>query len=267
MLIALTREISPAIARCELTHREREAIVVDLARAQHAAYEACLRDAGCRVERLAAGPDMPDSVFIEDTAIVFDEVAIITRPGAASRRAETAGVADALQKYRPLHRIEAPGTADGGDVLVVGRHVFVGRSSRTNEAGIDQMRRVLTPYNYEVITIDVRGCLHMKSAATAVGDDLLLINPAWLPSWPSLSTGPFASFDRIDVHPDEPSAANALRIGDQIIYPTSFPRTRERLERRGLRIAAVEASEVAKAEGAVTCCSLILGLKSLEPEP
>ena len=266
MLIALTRDISPAIARCELTHLEREAIDVDLARSQHAAYEACLRDAGCRVERLAAGPDMPDSVFIEDTAIVFDEVAIITRPGAASRRAETAGVADALQKYRPLHRIEASGTADGGDVLVVGRHVFVGRSSRTNEAGIDQMRRVLTPYNYEVITIDVRGCLHMKSAATAVGDDLLLINPAWLPSWPSLSTGPFASFDRIDVHPDEPSAANALRIGDQIIYPTSFPRTRERLERRGLRIAAVEASEVAKAEGAVTCCSLILGLKSLESE-
>ena len=255
MLIALTREISPAIARCELTHREREAIDVDLARAQHAAYEACLRDAGCRVERLAAGPDMPDSVFIEDTAIVFDEVAIITRPGAASRRAETAAVAGALQKYRPLHRMEAPGTADGGDVLVVGRHVFVGRSSRTNDAGIDEMRRVLTPYGYELAAIDLHGCLHMKSAATAVGDDLLLINPAWLPS---LSSGPFASFDRIDVHPDEPSAANALRIGDQIIYPTSFPRTRERLERRGLRIAAVEASEVAKAEGAVTCCSLIL---------
>jgi dimethylargininase len=260
MLIALTREMSPAIARCELTHREREAIDVDLARAQHAAYEACLRDAGCRVERLAAGPDMPDSVFIEDTAIVFDEVAIITRPGAASRRAETAGVADALQKYRPLHRMEAPGTADGGDVLVVGRHVFVGRSSRTNDAGIDRMRRVLTPYGYEVTAIDVQGYLHLKSAATAVGDNLLLINPAWLPSLP---WGPFASFDRIDVHPDEPSAANALRIGDQIIYPTSFPRTRERLERRGLRIASVEASEVAKAEGAVTCCSLIL--RSEEP--
>ena len=263
MLLALTREISPAIARCELTHLEREAIDVDLARAQHAAYETCLRDAGCRVERLAAGPDMPDSVFIEDAAIVFDEVAIITRPGAASRRAETAGVADALRKYRPLHRMEAPGTADGGDVLVVGRQVFVGRSRRTNDAGIDQMRRVLTPYGYEVAAIDVRGCLHMKSAATAVGDNLLLINPAWLPSSPS---GPFASFDRIDVHPDEPSAANALRIGDQIIYPTSFPRTRERLERRGLRLATVEASEVAKAEGAVTCCSLILGLRSLEPE-
>jgi dimethylargininase len=261
-LVALTRDISPAIARCELTHLEREAIDVDLARAQHAAYEARLRDAGCRVERLAAEPDMPDSVFIEDTAIVFDEVAIITRPGAASRRAETAGVADALRTYRPLHQMEAPGTADGGDVLVVGRQVFVGRSRRTNDAGIDEMRRALAPYGYEVIAIEVHGCLHLKSAATAVGDDLLLMNPAWLPSFPS---GPFAAFDRIDVHPDEPSAANALRVADQIIYPTLFPRTLERLRRRGLNVATVEASEVAKAEGALTCCSLILGLRSGEP--
>ena len=259
MLLALTRELSPAIARCELTHHEREAIDVDLARAQHAAYEARLRDAGCRVERLAAGPDMPDSVFIEDTAIVFDEVAIITRPGAASRRAETAGVADALRKYRPLYQMASPATADGGDVLVVGHQVFVGRSSRTNDAGIEEMRRVLTPYGYEVTAIDVRGCLHMKSAATRVGDDLLLINPAWLPSLPS---GPFASFDHIDVHPDEPSAANALTIDEQIIYPTAFPRTLERLQRCGLHVATVDASEVAKAEGAVTCCSLILSLRS-----
>jgi dimethylargininase len=264
MLLALTREISPAIARCELTHLEREAIDVNLARAQHTSYETCLRDAGCRVERLAAGPDMPDSVFIEDTAIVFDQVAIITRPGAASRRAETAGVADALRKYRPLYQMESPATADGGDVLVAGHQVFVGRSTRTNDAGIDAMRRVLTPYGYGVTAIDVRGCLHMKSAATAVGHNLLLINRAWLPSLPS---GPFASFDWIEVHPDEPSAANAVRVGDRIIYSASFPRTLERLQRRGLHVATVDASEVAKAEGALTCCSLIFGLKSLEPEP
>jgi dimethylargininase len=247
-----------------LTHLEREAIDVDLARAQHAAYEACLRDAGCRVERLAAGPDMADAVFIEDTAVVFDEIAIITRPGAASRRAETAAVADALRKFRPLHQMESPATADGGDVLVVGHQVLVGRSSRTNDAGIDEMRRVLTPFDYQVTAIDLRGCLHLKSAATAVGDDLLLMNPAWLPSLPS---GPFASFDRIDVHPGEPSAANALRVGDQIIYPTSFPHTLDRLRRRGLHVAAVDASEVAKAEGGVTCCSLILGIRSFAPEP
>jgi len=267
MLLALTRELSPAIAHCELTHLERVAIDVDLARAQHAAYEACLRDAGCRVERLAAGSDMADAVFIEDTAIVFDEIAIITRPGAPSRRAETAGVAEALRKYRPLHQMESPATADGGDVLVVGHRVLVGRSSRTNDAGIDEMRRVLTPFGYQVTAIDVRGCLHLKSAATAVGDDLVLMNPAWLPSWPPVSSGPFASFDRIEVHPDEPWAANALRVGDRIIYPMSFPHTLERLRRRGLHVATVDASEVAKAEGGVTCCSLILGLESLERFP
>jgi dimethylargininase len=264
MRLALTREISPAIAHCELTHLEREAIDVDRARTQHAAYEACLRDAGCRVERLAALPDMADAVFIEDTAVVFDEIAIITRPGAASRRAETAGVADALRKYRPLYQMESPATADGGDVLVVGHQVLVGRSSRTNDAGIDEMRRVLTPFGYQVVAIEVRGCLHLKSAATAVGDDLVLMNRAWLPSLPP---GPFHSFDRIDVHPKEPWAANALRVGDRIVYPTSFPHTLERLRRRGLHVATVDATEVAKAEGGVTCCSLILGIRSFAPEP
>lgn len=252
MLLAFTREVSPAIARCELTHLARDPIDLRLARAQHDAYEACLVRAGCRVERLAAGPDMPDSVFIEDAAVVFDEVAIITRPGAVSRRVETAAVADALRPYRPLFHIEAPGTVDGGDVLNISRRVFMGRSSRTNDAGIAQVRAVLSPYGYEVTAVEVKGCLHLKSAATAVGDELLLINGAWLPS------APFAMFDRIDVDEDEPSAANALRVGDQIIFPTSSPKTLERLERRGLRMLPVDTSEVAKAEGAVTCCSLIL---------
>src|SRR5437867_2837358 len=125
MLVALTRDISPAIARCELTHLDRQPIDVDLARAQHRAYEACLTEAGCQVERLAAGPEMADSVFIEDTAIILEEVAIIARLGAASRRAETAGVADVLRRYRELHQIKSPGIVDGGDVLVVGRRVFV----------------------------------------------------------------------------------------------------------------------------------------------
>ena len=136
-------------------------------------------------------------------------------------------------------------------MLVVGRRVFVGRSSRTNDAGIEDMRRVLAPYGYDVTAVEVHGCLHLKSAATVVGENLLLINPAWLPP------EPFARFDCIHVHPDEPSAANALRIGHQIVYSSMFPRTLERLEERGLRVRTVDASEVAKAEGAVTCCSLI----------
>jgi dimethylargininase len=252
MKLALTRDISPAIVRCELTHRARVPIDLDLARAQHAAYEACLRESGCQVERLAAGPDLPDSVFIEDTAIVFDEVAIVTRPGAESRRAEIAAVAAALRRYRPVHHLGSPCTADGGDALLVGRRLFVGRSARTNDAAIDEIAGVLGVYGYQVTAVDVRGCLHLKSAVTAVGDGLLLMNAEWL------AAEPFAAFERIEVHQNEPAAANALLIGDRIIYPAAFPRTLDRLRRRGLCVQTVDASEVAKAEGALTCCSLIL---------
>ena len=252
MLVALTRAVSPAIAQCELTHLERAPIDLAAMRAQHRAYEACLREAGCRVERLGAGSDMPDSVFIEDAAIVFDELAIVTRPGAPSRRVETIAVAQSLGRYRSLRHIEPPGTVDGGDVLVVGRHVFIGQSSRTNDAGADQIRRILEPFGYHTSVIAVTGCLHLKSAVTALDEYRLLLNPAWLPA------ASFASFDRLAVHPDEPAAANALAVGDCVVYPAAFPRTLEQLERQGLRVCTVDATEVAKAEGAVTCCSLIV---------
>jgi dimethylargininase len=252
MLVAMTRDVSPAIGACELTHLRRIPIDLERARAEHRAYEAALVEAGCRVERLEAGPDMPDSVFVEDIAVVFDELAILTRPGAKSRRTETPAVADALARYRPLQAIEAPGTLDGGDVLVTGRRVFVGRSRRTNDAGIDQLRQSLAPYGYDVLPVPVDGCLHLKSAVTAVGHDSLLVNAAWVP------LEPFRSFERIDVHPDEPWAANALWLAGGVIYPAAWPRTADRLEARGITVRRVEAGELAKAEGAVTCCSLIL---------
>jgi dimethylargininase len=257
MLVALTRDISPAIAHCELTHRAREPIDLELARTQHAAYEQCLREAGCRVERLAAANDMADSVFIEDVAIVVNEIAIVTRPGAVSRRRETAAVAEALGQYRRLHHMMPPATADGGDVLLAGHRVFIGRSSRTNQAGIDDIRRVLAPYGYDVTPVEVHGCLHLKSAVTAIGEDLLLINPAWL------RVEPFAQFDRVTVDAAEPSAANAVRVADRIIYPTTFPRTLARMQERGLDVRTVAASEVAKAEGAVTCCSVIFDARHI----
>jgi len=195
---------------------------------------------------------MPDSVFIEDTALVFDELAIVTRPGAESRRGETPAVADALGKYRELRYVEPPATVDGGDVLVIGRRVFVGRSERTNGAGCEQLQRILTSFAYEVVAVHVQACLHLKSAVTALGDDLLLANPQWLP------LDGFASFDRVDVHPREPGAANALRIGGRVIYSTSFSRTLDLLRRRGLDVWTVDTSEVEKAEGALTCCSLVV---------
>lgn len=249
--MALTREISPALAECELTHLAREPIDVHRARRQHDAYERALASVGCAVRRLTAGADMPDSVFIEDTAVVLDEVAVITRPGARSRRAEVAGVADALAAHRPLVRIAASGTLDGGDVLVADRTVFVGRSARTNEAGIEQLRGALADLGYDVRAVPVHGCLHLKTAVTRVDDGLLLINRDWVPA------DAFGGWERIDVHPAEPFAANALRIGGAVVYPDAFPRTRARLEARGIRIVPVPADELARAEGGVTCCSLV----------
>jgi dimethylargininase len=251
-MIALTREVSPALAACELTHLRRVPIDVDLARHQHDAYEAALRAAGCSVERLAVAPDLPDSVFVEDIAVVLPELAIITRPGAESRRREAEAVAGALGRYRPLQTIQAPGTIDGGDVLVVGRSICVGRSSRTNADAVAQMRRMLRPYAYTVSEIEVHGCLHLKSAVTAVDDEMLLVNPAWV------APRSFAGANIIEVAPDEPAGANALRVGRVVVYPSAFVRTAERLSRHGLTLAPVDVSELAKAEGAVTCCSIII---------
>jgi dimethylargininase len=249
--IAVTCEVSPAIGRCELAHLERQPIDVARARAQHAAYEARLAELGCEVLRLPAMPDLPDSVFVEDAAIVLDEVAVVTRPGAASRRPETGAVAEALARYRRLVHLRPPARLDGGDVLTIDRTLFVGRSRRTDEDGVRQLARAVAPHGYEVREVAVSGCLHLKSAVTLVAGGTVLIQPAWV------GTGPFDGLERVEVDADEPFAANALRIGDAVVYPAGFPRTRQRILDRGIRVLTVDVSELAKAEGGVTCCSLI----------
>ncbi len=251
-LVALTRDVSPTIAQCELTHLVRTPIDPAVARTQHAAYERLLRTLGCDVRRGAPAPDHPDAVFIEDTAVVVDELAVVTRPGAASRRPETAAVESALGALRPLARIAAPGTLDGGDVLVVGRRVFVGRTGRTNDAGIAQLRVLLAPFGYDVRGVDVTGCLHLKSAVTAVDDATVLLNPVWV------GAEPFAGLRVVEVDAAEPMGANVMRVGGQLVHGASYPRTRARLTQLGFTVHAVDVSELAKAEGAVTCCSLLV---------
>jgi dimethylargininase len=251
MHIAITREVSPDMAACELSFVARSPVDTALARTQHAAYQHALHGLGCEVISLAAETSLPDAVFVEDTALVFDEVAVITRPGAMSRRAETGAVAEALRVYRPLLHIDEPATLDGGDVLRIGRCVYVGSSARSNADGIAQLRRLLAPNGYSVQAVAVRDCLHLKSAVTQVARDTVLINPAWV------DAAVFAGYRQIEVDPTEPHAANALLIGDALIYPTNFPRTRERLENAGIRVIAVDVGELQKAEGAVTCCSLL----------
>ncbi len=251
MLKAITRAVSRAILNCELTHLARVPIDLENARRQHRLYEQALRDLGVEVLSLPEAPDLPDSVFVEDTAIVLDECAIITRPGADSRKPETASIAEALRPYRSLHQVSAPGTVDGGDVLTVGKTLWVGLTSRSDLAAVEQMRAFLQPYGYTVRTAGVRGCLHLKSAVTQAAERTLLINPAWV------ECADFPGMDFIEVDPGEPSAANLLLVGGKPVYQPAYPKTLERLQAAGIDPLLVDASELAKAEGALTCCSLL----------
>ncbi len=251
MYVAITRRVSPAVNRCELTYIPREPIDFNRACAQHDQYEDALRSLGVDVITLDAEADLPDSVFVEDVALVLDECAILTNPGAASRHPEISGVEAALTSYRDIHRIRPPATVDGGDILTSGRTIYVGLTHRSTSEAVTQMRAILEPHDYQIRVVGVTGCLHLKSAVTQVGEDTLLINPAWV------SKSDFSGTIIIEVDPSEPNAANAVLVGDTIIYPSAFPKTRDRLESAGIKILTVDADELAKAEGAVTCCSLI----------
>ena len=251
-MIAITREVSRSIIHCELTHLERRPIDIQRARAQHAEYEAALKQLGLAVLSLPEEPSLADSVFVEDTALVLDECAIILRPGADSRKPETESIAKALSPYRKLFTIQAPARVDGGDILRVGRQVYIGLSTRSDTNAAEQIQDFLQPYSYEVQVVRVTGCLHLKSAVTQAAEDTLLINPAWV------DPGNFAGMKFIESDPSEAYAANALWLGDSVLYPKAFPRTRKKLMDAGIKITDVDADELAKAEGALTCCSLLL---------
>lgn len=250
-MIAITREVSPSIARAELTHLERLPIDYPRAVAQHEDYCDALRELDVEVRVLPADAAYPDCVFVEDTAIVLDELAIITRPGAASRRGETSVMAEALAPLRTLVTIEAPGTIDGGDVLHLGRTLYIGRSDRTNDDAIAQVAKLVQPHGYEVVPVTFHGALHLKTAATRVSEDSLVINPEWV------DRSIFRGFRTIACHPDEPFAANALMIGPTVIGSAQYPRTLDRLQRVA-SVMAIDSTELAKAEGGVTCCSILL---------
>jgi dimethylargininase len=252
MAIAITREVSPRFNECEITHIDRSPIDLDIARAQHGAYVQALKELGCEVIELPAEADLPDSVFVEDTAFILPEVVVITRPGADSRKPETESIARALQPYRQLLFIQEPATVDGGDVLVLDKDIFVGMSTRSNQAAVDQLNALLGGFGYRAHQVELRDCLHLKSTVTRVDSHTLLINRHWV------DAQQFSGFDVIDVDPAEPFAANCLPVNGEIIFPSAFPKTRAKLEARGYKVRTVQVDELAKAEGAVTCCSLII---------
>jgi dimethylargininase len=252
-MIAFLREVSPGLAACELSFLERVPIDVERARAQHAHYAAELSALGCSIEWLAPLPAHADAVFVEDTAVVLPEVAVITRPGVASRRGEVESVAAGLAPHRPLRRIAAPGTLEGGDVVRIGRHLYVGLSGRSNAAGIEQLRLALAPFGYRVAGVAMRDCLHLKSGCTFIPPDILLMNPAWV------DPGAFDARTLIEVGAGEAFAANTLTVQGVTLMSAAFPRTEQRLRAVGVATRALDVSELQKAEAALTCMSLILG--------
>lgn len=251
MHIALTRKPSTELVKCELTHISRKPINMEKAYDQHREYERSLEEMGCEIHRLPELPDHADGIFVEDTAVVFPEVAVIARPGAVSRRQETESVASSLQRWRELRYITKPATLDGGDIFMLGKRVLCGISTRTNKEGVRQLRNVLDSFGYTVEGIPVDQCLHLKTAFAHVAEDVMLINPDWVD--PVL----FPSMKIIHVDSTEPYAANALKIGGEVLYPEGFNRTRQKMELEDIPLRIIDVSELSKAEAGLTCSSIV----------
>ncbi|MEO8593327.1 MAG: arginine deiminase-related protein [Candidatus Solibacter sp.] len=245
---AITRAVSPSMDACELTFLKREAIDIERAQQQHRAYENCLRELGVDVISLAAEAEYPDAVFVEDAAIVLNEVAVMTRLGAASRRGESESLARALAPYRALRWMREPAMMDGGDVLLAGKTLYVGVTARSNAAGIAQLAAEAEPFGYHVQPVAVHGCLHLKSACSFIGDAVLIYRP-WV------EAAAFAGLRLVDAA--EESGANVLDVGGAILVASTAPRTAEVLSGMGRQVRVLDNSELMKAEGALTCCSLL----------
>jgi dimethylargininase len=251
-MLALVREVSAQLAHCELSFLERDPIDLERARAQHRAYTTALTELGCRLEWLAPLAGHADGVFVEDTAVLVPELAVITRPGIESRRGETASTAAALGRYRTLAQVTVPGSLEGGDVLQIGRRFFVGATARSNPEGTAQLRQLLEPFGYEVESVPLTGCLHLKSAVTFIPPRTVLVNPEWL------DPARFPSVRVITVDEREPYGANTLTIAGTTLVSSAYPLTRHRLQQAGVHTRALEVSELHKAEAALTCMSLLL---------
>jgi len=247
----ITRRPSVRLHEGALTYMERHPLDFELALAQHAAYRAAAAAAGGALIDVPAADEFPDSTFVEDVLLAFPECFVLCRPGAASRAGEPALMAPWLPSDRPTFAIPSPATIDGGDVLQIGKDVFVGLSKRTNADGLDALGHILAQFGYAVRPVAVRGALHLKTAITAPADQFVLANPDWV------DLEPFIARRVIAVHPDEPFAANTLRIGEDLFMQSSHARTADRLRAVGLTVTALDISEFAKLEAGLTCMSVV----------
>ena len=251
MLSALTRGVSPSIGNCKLTFMEREPVNVAVASRQHDAYTQCLKQMGVQVMPLELLCEAPDAVFIQDTAVVVDEVAVVATMGAACRSNEVESVVEVLSSHRPISRLSSPATLEGGDVVRVGRTLYVGVSGRTNHEGITQLSDILAPYDYQVRPVGVSGCLHLSTGCSYLGQGLMLLNPVWV------DAAAFGEFEILEVPETESWAANTITVGDTVLMASAFEHTCALVEKQGFKVVATDISELQKAEGALTCMSLM----------
>jgi dimethylargininase len=249
---ALVRAPTADLARCELTHLERVPIDATLAHSQHRRYVDLLSELGAAIEWLPVLSAHPDAVFVEDMAVVLPEVAVIAHSGAASRRGEAPSVAHALRAHRPLRWIEPPGHLDGGDVLRIGRSILVGCAGRSDAEGVTALAGAVAEFGYEVRAVQTAGCLHLKSACSFIPPDTVLANPRWI------DAGLFAGMNVMPIDEREPHAANTLTLSGTTLVSAEYPLTADRLRHAGIRTAVVDVSELQKAEGGLTCMSLII---------
>jgi dimethylargininase len=221
--------------------------------AQHLRYIRALEECGLEVTALDADEKYPDSVFIEDTAVVTARCAILARPGTDSRRGEVRGVEEALSgRCENLERIIDPGTLDGGDVLQVRDHFYIGLTSRTNLEGARQLAEILQGYGYGVSLVESREYLHLKSGVSYLGDNVLVV------AGELATNGEFGGFDKIVVGPHEEYCANCIRVNDYVLVPAGFERTKARIAARGYELIELEMSEFRKVDGGLSCLSLRL---------
>lgn len=251
MLIALTHTVSPNIMNGEVTFIDRKAVNYDLAVQQHDIYCQALSDCGAEVKKLSVNLNSPDSCFVEDTAIIFDEVAIITSMGISSRQHESKTIAPELDRYREIIHIELPAIIEGGDVLQIGRRVYVGLSRRTNIQGVHKLAQILKQWDYEIIPVELKNCLHLKTACTAISEEIILLNPQWV------EPETFSDYKVLSVPKEEMWAANTIRVGDRILLQHGFPRTLELVSRNHNALEILNISEFSKIEAGLSCLSLI----------
>ena len=250
-MIAITHVPSPKMEECQRSFVAPSRIDFELALRQHEQYCHMLGKCGAEVRTLRVNLRLPDCAFVEDTAIVLDEVAVLSSMGTEARRAEPAGIAPELRRFREVHPIKLPATIEGGDVLRVGGVLFVGLSSRTNQAGVAALEDIVCRYGYRVVPVPVHGCLHLKTACAALDDTKLLVNPAWV------DTAALGGCELVRVAEEEPWGANVVRVGSRICVSANHPRTAATILAAGFDVQTVDVSEFAKAEGGVTCLSIL----------